>query len=175
MLPATLLQELPHDFAIAVRTSLNNHHKAYHVMDIFHHPGVCLSLQKTSHNLRRYLHNSGINTNKLHIIDPLSKVIGSVLESENTTHVAYNLNHMVEASEKRLQMLPIKQRFMIIDGIEALPLVYSQEKMHPFLKTMNAKMKLHHAKGIFVYDKEKLHPQHAAIVHKLVDKVVEMK
>lgn len=174
MLPQELIHELPHDFALALRTTIHNHHKAYQILDIFHHPGICLTLHKTAHNLRRYLHNSGISTQKLHMIDPLAKVIGSVLEAENTTYTAYNMQQMIETTEHLLQKLPVKQRFMIIDGIEALPLVYPEEKINNFIKTMNARLKLHHAKGIFVYDREKLHPQHAAAIHKLVDKVIEM-
>lgn len=174
MLPEELLQELPHDFSLALRTTLQNHHKAYQITDIFHHAGLCLTLHKTAHNLRRSLHNSGINTQKLHMIDPLAKVIGSVLEAENTTYTAYNMQQMMETTEHLLQKLPIKQRFMIIDGIEVLPLVYPPEKVHTFLKTLNEKLKVHHAKGIFVYDREKLHPQHASTIHKIVDKVIEM-
>ena len=168
------MNELPHDFALAIRTNLRSHHKAYQIMDIFHHKGICLSLQKTAYNLRNYLHNSGIDSQKIHIIDPLSKVIGSVLEAENTTHVPYNLNHMIDIIEKTVKQSPLKQRFVMIDGLHVLPLVYNEEKILSFLKTLNNKLKINHANGIYIYDKEKLHPPFTTAVHKIADKVIEM-
>ena len=108
------------------------------------------------------------------MIDPLARVIGSVLEAENTTYIAYNMQQMIDTTERLLQKLPLKQRFMMIDGIHVLPYVYKEEKINSFFKTLNNKLKLHHAKGIFIYDREKLHLPIRNHLHKLVDKVIEM-
>ncbi len=174
MLPPHLLEELPLDFSLAIRTTLNNHHKAYQITDIFHHQGVSLTLQKTAFNLRRLLHNAGISSKKIHIIDPITKVIGSLTEAEDTTHIPYNLHHMIEASEKVLQQLPLKQRFMIIDSVHALPLVYTDATVQSFLKNFHSILRRHHTHAIYLYDRDKLHEPIKSTVHKLVDKVIEM-
>ncbi len=174
MLPDHLLRELPHDFALAIRTTTSNYHKAYQIMDIFHHTGVCLSLQRTAHNLRRYLHNMGVDTSKLHMVDPLARVIGSLIDSENTSHIPYNLNHMIDGVEKALQQLPLKERFVIVDSLHALPLIYPDEKTVSFLREFNNRIKMHHAKAVYIYDKEKMHEPLQKKLHRYVDKVIEM-
>jgi len=174
MLPYEMVRELPHDFALAIQTNPKNHHKAYHVMDSFHHPGVCVSLEKTAWNLRHLLESKGIDTRKMHIIDPLSKVIGSLLEVNNTTHIPYNLTNIINASEAALAQLPLKERFIILDSLHALPLVYDDRTIISFLRTLNARLKLHHTKAMYLYDKEKLPDTVRRILHKIVDKVIQM-
>jgi hypothetical protein len=174
MLPEQLQRELPHDFSLAIRTNLKNHHKAYQIMDMFHHKGVCLTLNKTADNLRRLLNNSGMDSSKIHIIDPLTKAISSPVEAQDTTHIPYNLHHMLETTEKVLQQLPLKQRFMVIDGIHSLPLVYTDETVQSFLKNFHTTLRRHHTHAIYLYDRDKLHEPLKSAVHKLVDKVIEM-
>ena len=174
MLPEEIINELPHDFSIAIQTSLQNHHKAYNIMDIFHHSGICLTLQKTSFNLRNHLKNTGINTSKIHIIDPIAKVIGSITEPQDTTHIPYNLHHMLDTTEKTLKNLPLKERFMIIDSLHALTLVYDERKILTFLHKLNNTLKINHTKAIYLYNKEQLPENIQEALHKIVDKVIQV-
>jgi hypothetical protein len=174
MLPQSLINELPHDYGIAIQTTISNHPNAYRIMDIFPHNGICLSLNTTAYNLRTLINSVGISAKKLHIIDPLAKVIESTLEAENTTHIPYNLNHMLEAVKQTLGRLSLKERFVIVDAVHALPLTYDKEKTIAFLRALDNTIKIAHAKGIYLYDKEQLPEPIQKELHKMVDKVIQM-
>jgi hypothetical protein len=81
---------------------------------------------------------------------------------------------MIDASEKVVQQLPLKQRFMVVDGVHALPLVYTDDTVQSFLKNLHATLRRNHTHSIYVYDRTKLHEPLTSAVHKLVDKVIEM-
>lgn len=174
MLPPELTSQLPHDFSLAIRTTVQNHAKAYKILDIARYPSVCLTLHKTAYNWRSHLQNAGIDTSKVHVIDPLSSVIGSKLKSHQTTHVPYNLHQMMEAAEHAIQQTPPKQRVMIVDAFHALPLIYTDETVIAFLKAFSNNMRILHAHTIYLYDKDKLHPPVSTTLQKVVDKVIEM-
>jgi len=174
MLPTSIINDLPQTFSLAIKTSPENHHQAFQIIDLFHHPGLCLSLEKTSFNLRRLLYNQGISQKKVHIIDPLSRVIGSMIEAPETTHIPYTINHMLEAIEKKIQEYPLKERFIIIDAVHALPLIYDNHTITQFLNTLDNKAKIHHAKVIYTYQEEKIHDTMKEELHHLVDKVIEI-
>ena len=174
MLPRRVLEDLPHTFSLALRTTPDNHAKAYEIMDLFHYPSVLVSLERTAGNIRQVMARTGSAHKKVHIIDPLSRVIGSYLNPKQTTHVPYNLGHIMEAVEKKVQEFPMRERLVIMDGVHALSLVYDAETIKAFLKYSDARLKMHHAKVVYTYHLDKLGEEMKEVIDRLADKVVEI-
>lgn len=138
--------------------------------------GVIISVTRPGKNIIRTLENNDINTEKLRIVDCISKTQDSKIE--NTDKIVYveNASSLTDISIKINEVLnglepPI---FLIMDSINSMMIHTDEMPLKRFIHGLLTKLRLKDVSGYLLSSKGNLDKDMRAEITQLCDRVTEI-
>ena len=174
MLSQKEVMELPNLFSIVINTDIDNHFKAYRVLDNLHTDGILVSFHRTAGNLKNMLLRHGYDADKLHFIDLVSKAIDAKKLTEKSDYLLTpKLLNEVGALIENIARNNVKNKFVIFDSLHLLHLFHDEKTIINFVDFVHKRAKLLGMKTVFIANKERLSKGVKQKLNSIADRVIQ--